>query len=249
MGVDFVDLHCHILPGIDDGAENVETAKYILETSAHKGVKSFIFTPHFYPERISVEEFIERRNRAVEEIQSIANDLEIKFRVGAEIQFTPVLASMPLGQLAFSGTQYLLLELFPLYEPHDVEGLIRRIRKAGYTPILAHIERFPYIAENPVLLYKWVRAGALAQVNAGWLQKDKHAQKILQQYFKWNLVHLMASDTHSPDVRTQNLVEGYSVLSKEIAEEFQKNARAIFQGESIEVKEPVKPVKRFGRWR
>ncbi|MDD6468090.1 MAG: hypothetical protein PUF50_07930 [Erysipelotrichaceae bacterium] len=244
-----VDLHCHLLPGIDDGAKSIEDTKALLEMSAEQGVTNIIFTPHYYYERVDYEEFIERREQAVEKMEPIAKEVGISFRVGAEVRYTPVLASLPLETLAISGTQYLLLELYIQYEPNDVEGLIRRIKKAGYTPILAHIERYPYIEESPLLLYQWIQAGALAQVNAGWLLKDRRAKKRLEQYYHWNLVHFMASDMHSIDRRPQNLEDGYAILPKEIAQEFQRNAETVFAGKMVQTKQPIRPKKVFGQWR
>lgn len=236
-----VDLHCHILPGIDDGAKTVQCAKQLLETSVEKGVTNFVFTPHFYPERMNVRDFIKNRVWAVEQIEDIAGRLGIHFRVGAEIQITPTLASMPLKELAFSGTKYLLLELLPLYEPYDVEGLIHRIRDTGYIPILAHIERFLYIKQDPLLLYQWVKAGALTQVNAEWVIKNRRARKRLKQYYHWNLVHIMSSDMHSATKRPQNLIDGYNMLPPEMAADFQLNAKTIFEGNIVKARHPVRP--------
>lgn len=244
-----VDLHCHVLPGIDDGAQTVQNARELIETSVQKGVTKFVFTPHYYPERISLQDFIENRNRAVDKIRKNVKKGEIQFRVGAEIQFTPNLASLPLENLAFSGTNYLLLEMLSLYEPHDVEGLIHRICAAGYIPILAHIERFSYIEQNPLLLYQWVKAGALTQINAGWLLKDHKAKRRFAQYYRWNLVHAIASDMHSVTHRPQNLLEVYQMLTPEMAAEFQLNAKTIFEGNIVNIKPPKKPRRCFGHWK
>lgn len=244
-----VDLHCHVLPGIDDGAQTIQCATELIEASVQKGVTKFVFTPHYYPERISLYDFIENRNHAVEKICMIAKRKGIQFRVGAEIQFTPNLASLPLERLAFSGTKYLLLEMLPLYEPHDVTGLIHRIRTVGYIPILAHVERFSYIEQNPMLLYQWVRAGALTQINAGWILKNRQAKKRFAQYYRWNLVHVIASDMHSLIHRSQNLVDAYQMLTPEMSAEFQFNAETIFEGNIVNIKPPKKPRRCLGYWK
>lgn len=243
------DLHCHILPGIDDGAKTLTDTENLLRDSAAKGIDHIVFTPHFYPERVSVEEFLTNRETAVQAMKPLADQLGIQFRVGAEIQITPILASLPLEKLAFSGTKYLLLELLTMYQPHDVTGVIERLCDKGYTPILAHVERFPYIEEDPTLLYKWIKAGALGQVNAGWLLHDKHAMKRLKKYFEWNLIHVMASDTHSMDHRPQKLDRGLKMLPDEISSEFQKNASLIFDNWDIEKKAPIKPRSFLGMWK
>lgn len=245
----YTDLHCHILPEIDDGAKNIAEARELLEMSLQQGIKHIVFTPHFYPERMTIEEFLENRCEAEKSISGICNELGICFRVGAEVQISALIDTFPLDQLCFSGTSYLLLELFTAYEPYDTEGIIRRICKKGYVPILAHIERYPYLIQNPPLLYRWIRAGALAQVNAGWILKDQHALKWVKQLHRWNCLHIVSSDAHSVDMRPQNLRVVYDLLPREIANDLRNNANIIFAGDEITKRDPVNPVKRFGIWK
>ena len=87
------------------------------------------------------------------------------------------------------------------------------VQQQGYTPILAHVERYPYVTEDPTLLYRWVAAGALAQVNAAGLIRGGHTAKLLHKYLHWNLVHLLATDAHHPERRPVNLRAGYEALS------------------------------------
>lgn len=243
------DLHCHILPGIDDGAQDAEMARKLLQSSLDSGVDRFVFTPHFYPERMNVEEFAAKRRASFSTMLPYLQEMKIPYRLGAEVHYTPALASMPLQDLAIAGTRYLLLELFTAYEPMDVDGLISRLRKAGYTPILAHVERYPYIDANPVRLYDWVRAGALVQVNAGWYLHSKHARKKLERLFRWNLVHVMASDAHRIPERPPELGKALSSLPRSMAEQLCANAEAVFAGEEIQPPAPIKPKQFLGKWR
>lgn len=249
--MELTDIHCHILSGMDDGAKNAEESLALLRLQKEQGVSKLVFTPHFYPEQESDALFLERRTRAMEEMEQLLreNGLEMEVRAGAEIQFTPMLDQMSLESLCFSGTRYLLLELNPLFEPIDVEGMIRRLRKRGFVPVLAHIERFPYIEDDPTLLWQWVRAGALAQINAGAVRHSKQTRKRLEQYDKWGLVHLMASDSHSADRRPPNLANGYQCLHPEMAQRLMKNAELLFRDQEIGIEPPRKPVRRFGMWR
>ncbi len=237
------DLHCHILPGIDDGAGDLEESMKLLTESIRQGVRQLVFTPHFYPERATVEEFLRDRAGAVEEIRRCG--LDFRCRVGAEIMYTPVLSDMPLPELAFSGTNYILIELRTDYAPYDVEGLIRRLRKKGYLPVLAHIERYPYL--DPEQLYGLVRAGALCQVNAGWVLRDSRALRQIEKWWKWDLVHFMASDCHSMQYRPPNLRKGMKALPEEIQKTFRRNAGAVFAGAELKIS-PQRPRKRLGRW-
>ena len=242
------DLHCHLLPGIDDGAKTIQDTRGLLESSARQGIQEIVFTPHYYPERMDLNQFLKNRNRALQQIRPIAEELEIRFRVGAEIHFTPVLAELPLQALSYSGTRYLLLELYSAYEPLDVLGLIERLHEKGYTPILAHIERYPYVNGHPELLYQWVKAGALAQMNAGWILNNRTARKQAEKYVRWNLVHVIASDAHNAHTRPQNLADAYQRLSPEVSETLSQNAARIFAGETPHFPEPKRPERRFGHW-
>lgn len=246
------DIHSHILPGIDDGAKTAEEAGALLRASAENGVSQIVFTPHFYSERMPLEVFLEKRNHAAELLQREAawQESGIEARIGAEIHYFPQLSAAPLEQLCFSGTHYLLVELSMMFEPLDVTGNIVRIIKKGYRPILAHIERFSYIQEHPELLYEWVRAGALAQVNAGAVLRDKQTRKRIEQYYKWNLIHLMASDTHSVGHRPPNLRNGYECLADdEMAHTLMENASRIFINQEVYNPVPHKPSRLFGFWR
>lgn len=242
------DLHCHLLPGIDDGAQTLDDTRRLLDAASEQGVSEIVFTPHFYPERTDVQTFLRAREAALQAAGPLLQTYDIRWRVGAEIRITPFLADLPLEALAFSATRYLLLELDFDHEPFDVHGLIRRLREKGYTPILAHVERYPYVERDPELLYAWVKAGALAQMNAGAILHDAGTKKRLEQYCRRGLVHVMASDAHSAAHRPQNLADGYRVLPAALAEQLQENARRIFAGEAPERPMPELPKRRFGLW-
>lgn len=242
------DLHCHLLPGIDDGAQTLEDTAALLDAAVDQGVSEIVFTPHFYPERNDVQTFLRERESALDRAVPLAEARGIRWRVGAEVRITPFLAELPLEALAFSGTRYLLLELDFDHEPFDVRGVILRLRGKGYTPILAHVERYPYVEQDPELLYAWVKAGALAQMNAGAILHDGKTKKRLEQYARHNLVHVLASDAHSMERRAPDLAEGYRALGADLAERLQENAQCIFAGEPIERRPPEHVKRRFGFW-
>lgn len=245
------DIHCHILPGIDDGAPDTDASIDLIRAETEQGVKDFIFTPHFYPERMTAEEFICKRGEASSRLDRALKDSGLDFihyRLGAEIHYSPMLDTFPLDQLCFQGTCYLLLELQDFWSL-DAEELIRRLKTLGYTPILAHIERFPYLMEDPAYLYQLVKAGALAQINAGWVIHDKSSRKWLEKLWDWKLVHFMASDTHSITRRPPNLLKGYKKLPGEMGDYFRNNSRAVFAGETVSAREPRKPQRFLSHWR
>lgn len=245
-----VDLHCHILPGIDDGAKNIEMSMQLLEQEWNNDVVGICFTPHFYYERTTIEDFISNRRKAfstlVEPIRK--NKIRLALKTGAEVYFTPALPSLNLKKLAFYGTNYILIELPTSFHPSGIEDVLFEIQQQGFIPILAHVERYPYVTENPTLLYEWVSGGALAQINASGLIRGGHTAKLLQKYIDWKLVHLLCTDAHHPEKRPARLQAGFETLSPRTQKKFQRNAVRVFLGKDIEPEEAVRPRYRFGHW-
>lgn len=245
-----VDLHCHILPGIDDGAKDTDMSMQLLEQELASNVAGICFTPHFYYERTTLDEFLAKRHaafvRLLEHVKQ--NQLQLALKSGAEVYFTPALPSLDLKRLAIYGTNYILIELPTSFHPSGIEDLLYDIQQQGFIPILAHVERYPYVTENPLLLYDWVTNGALAQINASGLIRGGHTAKLLQKYIDWKLVHLLCTDAHHPDKRPAQLKAAFDTLSPRTQKRFQKNSVRVFLGKEIDEEEPVQPRYRFGRW-
>ena len=226
MSSQLVDLHCHILPGIDDGAKNLDVSMSLIQKEMEDGVVGIVFTPHFHYERITLDAFVQQRKMAYRSVvaQLAERKLPLAVKLGAEVYFTTALASLDLSKLAFA------------------------VQNRGYTPILAHVERYPYVTEDPTLLYRWVSSGALAQINASGLVRSGHTAKWLHKLLDWNLVHLMCSDCHSVTTRPPNLKDGMTQISSSTAKLLQKNAIDVYLNKEISIKEPIEPKFRFGRW-
>ena len=245
-----IDLHCHILPGIDDGAKNIDMSMQLLQQELDSEVAGICFTPHFYYERMTLEEFVTNRRKAFAALMERVrpSGMRLALKTGAEVYFTPALPSLDLKKLAIYDTDYILIELPTSFHPSGIEDLLYEVQQQGYIPILAHVERYPYVTENPTLLYDWVTGGALAQVNASGLVRGGYTAKLVQRYIDWNLVHLVCTDAHHPEKRPANLGPGFGTLSPKIQKRFQENAVNVFLGNDIHAVEPIKPKYRFGHW-
>ncbi|MDD4850389.1 MAG: capsular biosynthesis protein [Gemmiger sp.] len=250
MSRSLVDLHCHILPGIDDGAKTIEDSAALLQQELKDGVAGIVFTPHFYYERTTPALFVENRKQAFRQVANYAkqNKLPLAAKLGAEVYFTRVLPTLELSHLAFAGTRYILIELPTTHHPGGIEDTLFEICQQGYTPILAHVERYPYVTEDPTLLYNWVSSGVLAQINASGLLRGGPGARLLHKYMGWNLVHLICSDAHSMAHRPPNLRAAYDLLPQAVAHDFSRNAVNVFLGRDFTPPEPQKPVYRLGRW-
>ena len=245
-----VELHCHILPGIDDGAKDLDMSMSLIRKELQDGAAGIVFTPHFHYERISVEQFTARRKAAFLQVSAAckAEGLRLAGKMGAEVFYSTALPSLDLRQLAFAGSNYILIEFPTTMHPPGIDETLYAIRAQGYTPILAHVERYPFVTEDPTLLYNWVCDGCLAQINVTGLIRDGHTAKWLHKLIEWNLVHILCSDCHHPVKRPPNLAEGFAHLPDKVARRMQRNAIDIYLGDDLRPLEPTKPVYRFGHW-
>ena len=135
------DYHCHVLPGIDDGAETPEISGKMLDLMKMQGVGKLVLTPHFYPHRErSVEDFLKKRVSAFEKI---SHRTEFEFHLGAEVAIERGFSEISgIEQLAVEGTNLMLLELpFSRYGRWVLDE-IHNLKCAGIVPVLAHIHRY-----------------------------------------------------------------------------------------------------------
>lgn len=246
-----VDLHCHLLPGIDDGAANENAAVDLMRKEEADGVHAVMFTPHFYYERMGLDSFVANRKAAYTLTANACRreGIRVAGKLGAEVHFTPALPFLDLSKLCFSGTRYILVEFPTTVHAAGIEETLYAILQRGYTPILAHVERFPYISENPTLLYNWVTMGCLAQVNASGFLRGGETAKLMQRYLHWNLIHLLASDAHSIKRRPPNLKDVHAMLPQDVSAYFMRNGEAVFFDREPFIPEPIEPKKIFGLWK
>ena len=196
-----IDLHCHILPGVDDGAKDISEAKSMLAMQQASGVESLCLTPHFYPEDKSIETFLMERESAWADLCAVlAPEEKAHIRLGAEVRYCEQLLSLDLRSLTLGQSDYLLLELpgrrYPAYAVQIMEELLGM----GITPVLAHVERYAYFREEPELLKRLIDLGALAQVSVQALfdKRDKNFSVACLQH---GLAQIVASDAHNDTTR------------------------------------------------
>ena len=177
------DLHCHILPGIDDGAKDVSVSLELLHKEYEDGVRNIAFTSHFNSERTTVEAFLEKRAAAYARLTEALKEepMDFRFKLGSEVYFSPKLCELDAKALCMGDTAYMLIEFPTTHKPHFIKQTLYALQEQGILPLIAHIERYPYVLDDPTLLYEWVAAGAYAQINAGALLQDAKApQEALQ---------------------------------------------------------------------
>lgn len=251
------DLHCHLLPGIDDGAFDRAEALKLLKAEYNSGVRQIALTSHFNCEDQNLTEFLYARNKAKKALdEGIAANYvkwpDLALKLGAEVFFSPNICRIDAAKLCLEGTPFLLMELPVNRIPAYFEETIYHLQACGIILVIAHVERYQYVTDNPTILCEWIDKGLLIQVNAGpVLEKGKRAKRNFN-YLKWNLAHIMASDAHSMQKRPPNLREGLDAVSRvvgiETAKRINDNADLIFRGIQPEINEIHCPIKRLGRW-
>ena len=242
-------MHTHILPCIDDGAENGEISLELIKRDVEQGVDTIVFTPHYYGQKFSPERFLENRQKAFEMIEKDIGGVSIK--MAAEVYFSEekVASTRSLCKLAIEGTKYILIEL-PLNTVWS-EGLWFQLRDfiydSEYTPIIAHVERYAEINKNPQYLSVLADMGCLLQVNTRSFIDERFKQMAFTM-LKKGLVHCLGTDTHNLDERAPDYAAAKTAIfeANEGAkfEKIQQNMRDILNGKTVEIG-GYEPMKRF----
>lgn len=215
--MNYLDIHSHILPGVDDGAKDIETSLELLKLLKEQGVTHVIATPHFYPESDSFEDFTSKTETAYSHLkaETCKSDLP-KIFLGCELRYFDGIGKLTsIRQFAIKNTDYLLLEL-PYSMPITdkvLEDITAICENTGLTIILAHVERYAKVKGYKKLL-KFIESGTvLAHINAGGvLSKDEG--KVCKKLLKGGYVSFLASDTHSPNHRPPKIKQALQKIDE-----------------------------------
>ena len=216
-----IDMHCHILPGVDDGAKDLETSLAMLEASRDQGVQCMVATPHFYATRDRVDAFLARREAAWEVLKSRMGSDFPEVMLGAEVAFFQGISRAErLDALRIEGTSSMLLEMpFRPWSQGDVDEVSQIIEKHGYTIIIAHIERYLAMHGNTGFIMDLLDMPVKIQINAECLLDWRQRGRMLKMLRNGD-VHLLGSDCHGMLHRPPNLAEGREAVRKKLGPEY-----------------------------
>lgn len=255
-----IDLHSHILPGVDDGAQSLEESFALAQEAVENGITTLFATPHHLNGI-----YTNHRQDVLDLVQFFQGEIEkqgipLKVLPGQEVHIYGEIVQDLGGDslLTYNDEQkYLLLEL-PYHDvPPFVDRVIYEILIQGVVPIIPHPERNRRIRKQPDLLYKLVRRGALSQLTAASLTGafGNEVQKFSLQCIEYGLAHLIASDAHRVGRRGFHIKAAYRVLERQfgpqVEYDFKKAAEKVGRGEELYVAPPERiPVKRswFFSW-
>jgi protein-tyrosine phosphatase len=237
-----IDLHTHILAGLDDGPQEWKQAVQMCAVAYQDGIRTIVATPHIlpglfdYPPHVILEKIQHLQTLLAQE------GIAVTILPGSEIHVDPDLRRKVEEKqvLSLNQTAYILLEFSFAKLPPAVEQTITQLVTQGIIPIIAHAERTVEIQKDPNKLHALVNRGAFTQVTAMSLTGEfgKAAQKCGEILLQHNLCHIIASDAHSPYRRPSRLSPGVEVAAKLIGEERARAMvttipQAVLKGEQI----------------
>lgn len=236
-----IDMHCHILPGIDDGARNESSMERMLRIADAEGIEAIVATPHYTlgEDEKTLEEIKTKYDITRNAWKQLGSQKELY--LGSELFWEDgIVDALESGKaLTINGTSYVLVEFLPDAGYEHIENAVRKLRYAGYLPILAHVERYEQL-QNRKAVQKLIDMGAYLQVNVstilgnhGFLLRYR-----MVQWLKEGLIHFVGTDAHNSKTRRPELEQCIQYLEKKLGvvktrRILEKNPKKMLEGEKL----------------
>jgi protein-tyrosine phosphatase len=237
-----VDLHNHLLPGLDDGSPDLQTSLAMARLAVADGITHVVCTPHANSRYRYDPELVQGR---LAELEAALGEERIALTLGLGCDFhvnydnVQDAIAHP-ARYAINGRDYLLVELPDYTISPNLQETFYELRLAGLTPILTHPERNPVLQREPQRMLPWLRDGLLVQVTAGSVTgaMGKAAQRVAERLLSHRWVHFLASDAHDTRRRPPQMRAAREIVSKRYGTLYadllcRENPMAVFRGESL----------------
>lgn len=237
-----VDLHSHILPGVDDGSPDIETSLELARQSVADGITHMLLTPHHMD-----NQYVNHKQDVIaktQRFQQFLDQEQIPLRVfpGQEVHLTERLIDAIDDDdilYADADNRYIMLELPHTHVPeYFMRNILPELQSRGITPVIVHPERNQGIQRNPQLLYEMVQSGCLTQLTASsYLDTfGEHVTKFTHQIIEAGLGTTFSSDVHAYKGRRSQMNAAYEKLvdyDRDVAVDYTENAKAILNGDDV----------------
>lgn len=254
------DIHVHILPGLDDGAPDIQEAIQMARLASENGVHKMAATPHANRELEGGKEMTGPFWKSFGELkQELAQQqIHLELVPGVEVFFTEDLPqAIKAGEvLSLNHSRYYLVEFpFSIHPGRLWQNVQSLLQMPDVIPVIAHPERYSCVQKDPELIYELVMDGVLTQINKGSItgKFGKKVYRAAMQLLEHNLAGCVASDAHSATVRTPYLLDARAILEKYYSREYaelllEENPEKILQNEEIEMRAAARPVPKRSFW-
>lgn len=222
----FIDMHCHILPGVDDGAKDIDEMKAMLNIAYEEGIRCIIATPHHHPRRGKESPEVLRRQAVL--LRDAAHEIDEHFRVylGTEIYFSQDIVEKLKAKriLTMNKRNYVLVEFSPSDTYDYIRQSLQQLQFSGYEVILAHIERYNCITEEPERARELWEMGIQIQVNAGSIIGDsgRKIKKFIKELMEEDLIFCVGTDAHGAKHRAPRMKKAADYVKKKYGEEYMR---------------------------
>ena len=236
-----IDIHCHIINGIDDGSKNEEMSLNMLSIAQENGIKEIVATPHYMRGRFNCEykDVVKKVNEL--NILIKEHNLDITIYSGQEVYYSEKLIEYYnegiIGTINHS--KYMLIELPMLqFNIDEVINSIYELQVRGIVPIIAHPERYKQFIKKPSLINKFINEGYVFQLNAGSITGDfgKDVKKTANTYMKAGIYSVVGTDAHRDKGRNTDICDFAKEVDEDLRKEFKENSKAIINNEDIRIK-------------
>ncbi|WP_367369464.1 tyrosine-protein phosphatase [Pediococcus ethanolidurans] len=237
-----IDLHCHILPGVDDGYPDIETSLKLAEVAVEQGITHMLLTPHHMDgDYLNHKADVIEKTTAFQEALD-RNQIRLTVFPGQEVHITgELIQATDRDDILFAdeSNRYLILELPHNEVPEYTEKMLFALQTRGITPILVHPERNQGFMQDPDKLYEFVSQGCLTQLTASSYVGvfGEHVQKLTEQIIDAGLGFVFASDAHNLKGRNFKMTQAFEKLEKNkgkrFVEIYQENAKRIINGDDV----------------
>lgn len=249
-----IDMHIHILPGIDDGAETLSDSLAMASLAVDSGTTAVLASSHGNIGDLTIAQYQEAFEKLAGALRT--EGIPLQLYPGMEIFMDHhVMERLSVGELlTVNRTDYVLVEFDFEEELWMVRDYLQLLQEEGYLPIIAHAERYSFVQRHPEEVYHWVRQGIVIQVNKGSLlgAYGRRERETALSLLSHRLVHVIASDAHGTERRTPKMQNAVRFLSEAVSAQYRdlmltENPGRILRGEEILAFEP-RPYRQNRYW-